>query len=220
MARSGDRNAPDLASDRARGLAAVPVSRETAARLDNLIELFLKWQRTTTLVGPSTVSRLWTRHVADSAQLVGLAPEARNWIDLGSGSGFPGLVVACQLAGIPGSRVHLIESNAKKAAFLREAGRALALPSLVHATRIEDFIERFAQPIEVITARALAPLDKLLGYAEPLLKKGAQGLFIKGQDVEAELTEASRYWNIDAALVPSRTNPQGRIVVVRGAERR
>ena len=114
----------------------------------------------------------------------------------------------------------MIESNAKKAAFLREAGRALALPSLVHATRIEDFIERFAQPIEVITARALAPLDKLLGYAEPLLKKGAQGLFIKGQDVEAELTEASRYWNIDAALVPSRTNPQGRIVVVRGAERR
>ena len=119
-----------------------------------------------------------------------------------------------------GSRVHLVESNAKKAAFLRETARALHLPALVHATRIEDFTERFADSPDVVTARALAPLTRLLGYAEPLLKKGVQGLFPKGQDVGAELTDASKYWNIEAVLVPSKTSQDSRIVVVRAAERR
>ena len=113
--------APDLAADRARALVLTDVSRETTARLDRFVELLLTWQRTTNLIAPSTVPRLWTRHIADSLQLLDLAPDARVWVDLGSGAGFPGLAIACALTGRPGAVVHLVESNAKKAAFLREA---------------------------------------------------------------------------------------------------
>ena len=191
----------DLTPDRARALALTPVSRETLARLDEYVDLLLKWQHRTNLIAPSTIGQVWTRHVADSLQLWALAPEGRIWVDLGSGAGFPGLVLACALADTAGARVHLVESNAKKAAFLRETARALRLPALVHATRIEDFTNSFADSPDVVTARALAPLTRLLGYAEPLLKKGVQGLFPKGQDVEAELTDASKYWKIEAVLV-------------------
>ena len=210
----------DLAADRARALAQVTVSRETSARLDELVTLLLKWQATTNLVAPSTLGHVWTRHVADSLQLRTLAPEARVWLDLGSGGGFPGLVLACSLAERSGARVHLVESNAKKAAFLREAARMLRLPALVHAARIEEVIHRWTEPVDIVTARAVAPLADLLAYAEPVLKTGAQGLFPKGQDVEAELTEASKYWRIEATLAPSVTSPDARIVVVRRAERR
>ena len=209
----------DLAADRARALALTPVSRETLARLDEYVDLLLKWQQRTNLIAPATIGHVWTRHVADSLQLSALAPEARIWVDLGSGAGFPGLVLACALADTVGARVHLVESNAKKAAFLRETARVLRLPALVHATRIEDFTEGFADSPDVVTARALAPLSRLLGYAEPLLKKGVQGLFPKGQDVEAELTDASKCWKIEAVLVPSKTSQDGRIVVIRAAER-
>jgi 16S rRNA (guanine527-N7)-methyltransferase len=210
----------DLSADRARALALVTVSRETSARLDGLVALLLKWQDTTNLVARSTVGQIWTRHVADSLQLLALAPDARTWVDLGSGAGFPGLVLACALAETPAGRAHLVESNAKKAAFLREATRALRLPALVHATRIDEFVHRFDDPVDIVTARALAPLIDLLAFGEPLLKKGAQGLFPKGQDVEAELTEASKYWRIEATLAPSVTSADSRIVVVRRAERR
>jgi 16S rRNA (guanine527-N7)-methyltransferase len=210
----------DLSADRVRALALVTVSRETLARLDELVTLLLKWQATTNLVAPSTLGHIWTRHVADSLQLLTLAPDARIWLDLGSGGGFPGLVLACALAETADARVHLVESNAKKAAFLREAGRALKLPVLVHATRIEDVIHRWSEPVDIVMARALAPLADLLAYAEPVLQKGAQGLFPKGQDVEVELTEASKYWRIDATLAPSVTSADARIVVVRRAERR
>jgi 16S rRNA (guanine527-N7)-methyltransferase len=212
--------AGDLAADRARALSLVTVSRETLARLDEFVTLLLKWQATTNLVAPSTLSRVWTRHVADSLQLLTLAPEARIWLDLGSGGGFPGVVLACALAERSGARVHLVESNGKKAAFLREAARALTLPTLVHAARIKDVVHRLTEPVDIVTARALAPLADLLAYAEPVLKKGAQGLFPKGQDVEAELTEASKYWRIDTTLAPSLTSADARIVVVRRAERR
>ena len=209
-----------LAADRARALALTPVSRETSARLDTFVTLLLKWQKTTNLIAPTTVGHLWTRHIADSLQLLSLAPEARIWIDLGSGGGFPGLVLACALADQPAARVHLVESNAKKAAFLREAARSLRVPALVHAARIEDLAEQLADSVDVVTSRALAPLTGLLALAEPLLKKGAKGLFLKGQDVEAELTEASKYWNIESLLAPSLTNPDGRILVVHHCSRR
>jgi 16S rRNA (guanine527-N7)-methyltransferase len=210
--------AADLAADRARALALVPVSRETAKRLDEFIALLLKWQATTNLVAASTLPEVWTRHIADSLQLLALAPDARSWVDLGSGGGFPGLAIACALADAGGT-VHLIESNAKKAAFLREAVRKIDLPALVHAQRIEDFVHSQPGPVNMVTARALAPLAKLLGYAEPLLKSGAQALFLKGQDVDSELTEAARYWKIEADLIPSRTASSGRIVAVRAARR-
>ncbi|MGA3307282.1 MAG: 16S rRNA (guanine(527)-N(7))-methyltransferase RsmG [Xanthobacteraceae bacterium] len=209
---------PDLSADRDRALALTPVSRETIARLDRFVAELMAWQRRINLIASSTEPVLWTRHVADSLQLLALAPQARIWADLGSGGGFPGLVIACALADTPGARVHLIESNAKKAAFLREAARATGAPALVHAARIEDFVENAPEPIDVVTARALAPLTELLSMAYPLLKKGAHGLFPKGQDVAGELTEAAKCWKIQASLVPSRTDPKARIVVVRGLE--
>jgi 16S rRNA (guanine527-N7)-methyltransferase len=208
----------DLAADRSNALQLIQVSRETAARLDRLVDLLLQWQRTTNLIAPSTVPKLWTRHIADSLQLLALAPQARIWVDLGSGGGFPGLVLACALADDPAAKVHLVESVGKKCGFLREAARIIELPAMVHCERIENFVQNFAGRADVVTARALAPLSRLCGYVEPLLKRGAQALLPKGQDVEAELTEASRYWNIAADLVPSRTDPKARIVVIRALE--
>jgi 16S rRNA (guanine527-N7)-methyltransferase len=208
----------DLSADRARALELVPVSRETAGRLDAFVAVLLAWQQRMNLIAPSTEPKLWTRHVADSLQLLALAPQARVWADLGSGAGFPGLVVACALAEVAGARVHLVESNTKKAAFLREAVRVTAAPATVHALRVEEFVANPPEPIEIVTARALAPLTKLLGLAYPLLKTGALGLFPKGQDVGDELTEASKYWKIRPSLVPSLTDPKGRIVVARGLE--
>lgn len=206
-----------LAADRERVLAQVRVSRETAARLDRFVATLLQWQATTNLVAPSTVPALWTRHIADSLQLLPLAPEARHWVDLGAGGGFPGLPIACALAEMPRAVVHLVESNGKKAAFLREALRLCDAPGVVHARRIEDFVEDFTAPVEVVTARALAPLQNLIRLAYPLLKRGARALFLKGQDVEAELTQASKYWSIEAELVQSQTDAQGRIVHIRKA---
>lgn len=207
-----------LTDDRAQALRLVSVSRETRDRLDRYVELLLAWQRTTNLIAPSTASEVWTRHIADSAQLLELVPPtAQTWIDIGSGAGFPGLVVACALA--PPATVHLVESNAKKAAFLREAVRVTGAPALVHAQRIEDFFQSFQGHPDIVTARAVAPLATLLGYVEPLVKKGAQALLLKGQDVERELTDAAKYWRIEADLVPSKTDSKARIVVVRKVSR-
>jgi 16S rRNA (guanine527-N7)-methyltransferase len=207
--------------DRAAAIAIFgsTVSRETWDRLQRLVDLLATWQRSTNLVASSTIPQVWTRHVADSLQLVALAPNAHRWIDLGSGAGFPGLVIACALAGQQAAEVHLVESTQKKAAFLRAAATELSLPAIVHAVRIEDFVPATAERFEVVTARALAPLDRLIGYAIPLLKRGAVGLFPKGQDVEAELTQASKSWTIEADLIPSKTAREGRIVWVRRASK-
>jgi 16S rRNA (guanine527-N7)-methyltransferase len=208
----------DLAADRERALALVPVSRETAARLDRFVGLLLEWQAKTNLIAASTIEEIWTRHVADSLQLLALAPQAKIWVDLGAGAGLPGLVIACALADQPDATMHLVESNQKKAAFLREAARVTGAPARVHAGRIEEFVT--SDPVDAVTARALAPLKNVLALAEPLLKTGAVGLFLKGQDVEAELTEASKYWTIAATLVPSKTSSAGRVVIIRKAEHR
>ena len=209
-----------LASNREAALALVPVSRETLARLDRFVTALLRWQQRINLIAPATVAELWTRHVADSLQLVAAAPAARVWLDLGSGGGFPGLVVACALADTPGAQIHLIESNGKKAAFLREAVRVTGAPAIVHQARIAQMGTRLEARVDVVTARALAPLAELLVLSEPWLKKGAQALFLKGQDIGVELTEASKYWTIEAVMTPSRTDPRGRIVAVERAERR
>ena len=212
--------APAVAADRTAALAVVPVSRETLDRLDRFVATLLAWQQRINLIAPATIPEMWTRHVADSLQLLSLAPKARVWLDLGAGGGFPGLVIACALAKTPGAQVHLVESNGKKAAFLREAVRVTGAPAIVHQARIEQMETKLDQPIEVVTARALAPLSDLLGLAEPWLKTGAQALLLKGQDVVAELTEASKYWSIKAVLVPSKTDVNARIVKVDHAERR
>jgi 16S rRNA (guanine527-N7)-methyltransferase len=209
-----------LAADRARAEKLIPVSRETMQRLDRLVALLLQWQQSRNLIAASTIPVLWTRHVADSLQLLALAPDAKIWVDLGSGGGFPGLVLACALMEKPNAVVHLVESTAKKCAFLQDAATTIGLPAVVHCQRVEEFTPHFAQRPDVVTARALAPLPKLLGLAYPLLKKGARGLFLKGQDVGVELTEASKYWKIRHNLVPSRTDARGRIIVVEGLESR
>jgi 16S rRNA (guanine527-N7)-methyltransferase len=210
----------ELAVERALALKLTPVSRETTALLDRFADFLLPWTQKTNLIARSTLPTVWTRHIADSLQLLALAPDAPCWVDLGSGAGFPGIVIACALADRAGAVVHLVESNGKKASFLREAANHVQIPAVVHAVRIEEFVKNTGLRPDVVTARALAPLEHLLELAEPLLKTGAQGLFPKGQDVEGELTKASKYWNIDAELVPSKTSDQSRIVVVRGLHKR
>lgn len=207
-------------ADKSDALALTPVSRETEARLDRYIALLLAWQSKTNLVAPSTLPHLWTRHVADSLQLLSLAPSAKIWMDLGSGGGFPGVVLACALAETPGATVHLVERIAKKAAFLREAIRVTGASGAVHLAEIGNTVDRFAGPIDCVTARAVAPLHQLIGFAEPLVRRGAKALFLKGQDVEAELTEATRYWKIEPNLHSSRTGGQGWIVELDAIERR
>jgi len=214
-----DQFAAALAADKEAALALVPVSRETEARLDRYVDLLLSWQAKTNLVAPSTLPQLWTRHIADSLQLLALAPSAKIWADLGAGGGFPGVVLACVLADMPGTKIHLIERNAKKAAFLREAVRITASPGLVHLAEIGDNVDRITGPVECVTARALAPLHQLIGFAEPLVRLGAKALLLKGQDIEAELTESAKYWNVQPLLSASRTG-DGWIVELSAIKRR
>jgi 16S rRNA (guanine527-N7)-methyltransferase len=205
-------SSPVLPSDKAAALSLTPVSRETEARLDRYIALLLEWQAKTNLVAPSTLPHLWTRHISDSLQLLALAPTAKVWADFGSGGGFPGVVLACALAEIPGAMIHLVERNAKKGAFLREALRVTNSPGTLHLTDIGDSVDSVVGAVDCVTARAVAPLHQLIGFAEPLVKRGAKALFLKGQDVEAELTEATKYWNIKPHLHSSRTGGHGWIV--------
>ena len=208
-----EQGAFDLAADKARALELTPVSRETEQRLDRFVETLLLWQRKQNLVAASTLPHIWTRHIADSLQLLPLAPRAKIWADFGSGAGFPGIAIACALAGT-GAMVHLIESVGKKAVFLREAVRVTAVEAQVHHIRAEAFAESCAERIDVVAARAVAPLKVLCDQAFPLIAKGAIGLFPKGQDVDAELTEAAKYWIIQARKVPSVTSLGSEIIIV------
>jgi 16S rRNA (guanine527-N7)-methyltransferase len=206
-------------ADKAAALALTPVSRETAVRLEAYADLLVQWQTKTNLVASSTLPNLWTRHISDSLQLLPLAPDAKIWVDLGSGGGFPGVVLACALAETPRAMVHLVERNARKAAFLREALRITGAPGKVHLADIGDSVDSIPSPVDCVTARAVAPLHQLVGFAAPLVGKGTKALFHKGQDVEAELTEATKYWKLAPRLHPSLTG-QGWIVELDRIERR
>jgi 16S rRNA (guanine527-N7)-methyltransferase len=196
------------------------VSRETRLRLDAIIAQIRKWQPRINLIAPSTMKEIETRHVADSLQLAGLADGARRWVDLGSGGGFPGLVVAAVLAETPGSEVVLIESNAKKCAFLRETVRVAKLPVTVICERIETAIPLLPGRFEVVSARALAPLSVLLSLAEPLIAAGAIGIFPKGRDVDDDIKSALQAWNFRHDLIQSSTERGARIVRITSATRR
>nr|WP_127088894.1 16S rRNA (guanine(527)-N(7))-methyltransferase RsmG [Aquabacter cavernae] len=194
------------------------VSRETMARLDLIVDLLMHWQKTINLVAPASLPHAWTRHIDDSLQLLDHVPQTPlHWVDLGSGGGFPGLVVAAVLAERAGSEVHLVESDTRKAAFLRESARKAALPVRVHPQRIEQAAPALAAGTDVVSARALAPLPKLLELAAPFLAAGALGIFPKGKDAEGELTAARKGWTLDAELRPSRSDPDARILLVRRA---
>jgi len=207
-------------ADKKAALALTPVSRETQDRLDRYVAVLLEWQRKTNLVAPSTIATLWTRHVADSLQLLEIAPKAKVWVDFGSGGGFPGVVLACALVDRPGATIHLVERNEKKAAFLREALRISGGSGEVHRADIKDYVDKQADRIDCVTARAVAPLNMLFQFAEPLVQQGAKALFLKGQDIDQELTEATKYWNIEAKFHPSKTDGGGRILELQSLERR
>lgn len=191
------------------------VSRETLARLQLYHEMLLEWRRVKNLVSNSQVDEIWIRHFADSAQLIGLAPAAVNWVDMGSGAGFPGMVVAIVLKGMGVSpRIDLIESDHRKCAFLRAVSRETQAGVSVHCARTEAVIERF-RGAEIVTARALAPLAQLINMSEPLLSSGATGLFPKGQSVMEEIADLPRNLSLEISLKDSMTDVHGRIAVIK-----
>jgi 16S rRNA (guanine527-N7)-methyltransferase len=195
--------------------AATGVGEAQIADLEAFRLLLGDWNAKMNLVGPSAMAEFWLRHALDSAQLLFLAPKALVWADIGAGAGFPGLVLAVLLKNRQRGHVHLIESMAKRCRFLEAVVSELELPASVHKARAEDL----SLKVHVVTARAVAPLERLLGYARPYLRKNVTGLFLKGQDVEVELEEATRYWRFEAELMPSMSSPQGRIVQLRGLSR-
>jgi 16S rRNA (guanine527-N7)-methyltransferase len=187
-----------------------PPARE---RLTAFVDLLRRWQTAHNLVSARTLDDVWTRHVADSLQLVPYAPPAGHWVDLGSGAGFPGLVVAIALAGRP-LRFTLVESSAKKCAFLRAAAQASGAAVEVACLRIEDHARSKPEPPEVISARALAPFAKLCRLAAPLMGPATTLLLLKGREFAAEAQEASQSWAYDLLTSPSVTDSGGRIVAV------
>ena len=181
----------------------IPVSRETLARLEAYAELLTRWSARINLIGRDTIADLWRRHILDSAQLRAFVPDrARNMIDLGSGAGLPGLVLA--IIGVPG--VELLEADSRKCAFLREAARITEAPVTLRPCRIETVSPH---PVDVVTARACAPLDRLLGLAEPFLGPDSECLFLKGERVGEELTLARKRWTMTPSLHQSRSDPRG-----------
>jgi 16S rRNA (guanine527-N7)-methyltransferase len=191
------------------------VSRETQERLAIIVAQVQKWQKHINLIAPSTVPSIWQRHVVDSFQLLALAPSAKRWLDLGSGGGFPGLVVAAALAEHGEGQITLVESNQKKCAFLRETARLAALPVTVLAQRIDQATPELAKSMwDIVSARALAPLDQLLQMTSPFIAAGAVGLFPKGRDVDEEIKLAQGTWNFSYDLIHSITEPTARIVRV------
>ena len=189
------------------------VSRETLERLTTYVNLLIKWNARLNLVAPSTIPDIWRRHILDSAQLAALIPPgAKTIVDLGSGAGFPGLVIAIMLADRPGLKVHLVESIQKKCRFLEAAVAATGAPAEVHAGRAEDM--RFKA--DVVTARAVAPLDRLLPLAHPFFRPDTIALFLKGRSLNDELTLATKSWRLDATPIPSRSDPSGFVLRVTG----
>jgi 16S rRNA (guanine527-N7)-methyltransferase len=194
---------------------AFSVSHETVERLELYAALLRQWQKVVNLVAPATLDGVWQRHFADSAQLLALAPTARNWLDLGSGAGFPGLVIAILCANHPNCSVHLVESNSRKCAFLQEVARQAGVSAAIHEGRIEDVaLGGQALEVDVVTARALAPLAKLLGLAQGFFSERTVGLFLKGREASREMEEA-KCARFSFRAIPSRLSGEGKIIEVR-----
>ena len=203
------------ADDRADALALVPVSRETERRLALYVDLLSRWSAITDLIAPASFQHVWTRHIADSAQLLALAPNARRWVDLGTGAGFPGLVLAIQLADTPGAKVHLIESDKRKCAFLREVARETGAPANVHPVRAESPEAQGLTSVDAVTARAFAPLPRLMDFAKVFLAQGAVGIFPRGRSVESQIGDLSEGASFAIEARASRVAPEASILIVR-----
>ena len=194
-------------------LADLP--EETLRRLEIYANLLEKWQRAVNLVSKSSLDDLWIRHFADSLQVSEAVPEARRWLDLGSGAGFPGLVIAIKYADAPGALVHLVEANQRKCAFLQNVIRETSAPAIVHCGRLEKILPALDEQFDAVSARALAPLEALLDYAEKFIDQGAVGVFSKGKHFEAELTDSLTTRKYLITTIESQTCFAGRLVLVR-----
>ncbi len=214
------RGTPSLASIRAAHPLLAGLPDDTLRRLKVYADLLEKWQSAINLIGKSTLDDLWVRHFADLLQIAAAVPEARRWLDLGSGAGFPGLVTAIRYAGEPDARVHLIESDQRKCAFLRTVARETAAPAIIHCGRIETIAPALEEPIDAVSARALAPLETLLAYAGQFIEKGATGVFSKGKHFEAELTLSLTAGKYFITTIESQTCSTARLVLVRRPARR
>lgn len=223
--RANSRASPDSAAyGPAEFMAGTGVSRETLERLKIYADLLVHWQRAINLVSRHSLHHLWRRHMLDSAQLLDLMPKpskpyivagkARKIVDFGSGAGFPGMVLAILNAG----RVHLVDSDQRKCTFLEEVARETGTKVKIHCARIESLNRKSfgSGPAAVITARACSALVDLLGYAEPFLGPQTVCLFLKGQDVGLELTDATKSWKMDLESIPSRSDPTGSVLRVKG----
>jgi 16S rRNA (guanine527-N7)-methyltransferase len=202
-------------NDAAQALAPFDfITPQARERLEVFVELLRHWQTAHNLVSRGTLDAIWSRHVADSLQLVPYAPPSGHWLDLGSGAGFPGLVVAIALVGRP-LHFTLVESNAKKCAFLRAATCATGAAAEAASVRIEDMPDRLAEPPDVISARALAPFPRICELVAPLMGRDTLLLLLKGRDFDREEAAARPKWAYEFDVTPSRTDPEGRIVAVR-----
>jgi 16S rRNA (guanine527-N7)-methyltransferase len=181
-------NIEALEKDRLRALRLVPVSRETAERFDIFADLLARWRRNSNLISEATFPSVWTRHIADSAQILLITPGVIRWVDMGAGAGFPGMVLAMQLADVSGAVVHCVESDRRKCAFLLEAARATCAPAIVHQTRVQFLPPSVLGIVNGVTARAFAPLLDTLDVAKPWLTVGAVGVFPRGRSTTKQLT--------------------------------
>lgn len=203
-----------IGASRAAALELFPALTRIAPELDAYEALLRRWQKKINLVAPTTLDDLWMRHFADSAQIRQAVPEALSWADLGSGAGFPGLVTALLLKGAPGARVTLIESDQRKAAFLRAVSRETDAPAEIRAGRIETELPQLADSLSGVSARALAPLGRLLELSQKALENGAIGLFMKGEEWRDELTTVEGLDSFELSTLPSRTHPRARLIRV------
>ncbi|MGO4873007.1 MAG: 16S rRNA (guanine(527)-N(7))-methyltransferase RsmG [Roseiarcus sp.] len=206
-----------MSDDRTKALALVPVPPETEARLAVYVDLLGRWRKVTNLVSETSFAEVWTRHIADSAQLLALAPHARRWVDIGSGAGFPGMVIAIQLADVAGARVHCIESDRRKCAFLRDVARATGAPAEIHPVRIESIDPQTLAPVDAVTARACAPLPRLVEFARVWIVQGAVGVFPRGRSAEAQLDTYPAAPDLAIDFVASKLDPEAAILRVRSA---
>lgn len=204
----------DLARDREEALAQAPALRPYLREFEIYDALLRKWQKSTNLVAPSTLANIWARHFADSAQIVEQFPTIDTWADLGSGAGFPGMVLAICLKDHPSARVHLIESDQRKVAFLRAVSRETGAPAEIHLGRIEQQLPLLEGRVAGVSARALAPLAQLVDWSRELLLKNAVGVFLKGEDWAAELTDSKATDSFQVRTIASRTHSSGRIIAI------
>jgi 16S rRNA (guanine527-N7)-methyltransferase len=204
-----------VTDDCAVGLALIGANAQVESRLRKYVELLARWRMITSLISGKGFSQVWTRHLADCAQLLSYAPLARRWVDLGSGAGFPGMIIAILLAEAQGVEVHCIESDHRKCAFLREVARVTAAPVRVHAARIEMLDCSGISPVDVVTSRALAPLPRLVEFANLWLTSGAIGVFPRGRSQATQIEAFSFSSKFQVESFPSKFDPEARIVRIR-----